>query len=212
MAILTGKEILRRRETGDITITPFDEKRVNPNSYNLTLAPELMVYKCHAIVSADLFGMRLCDNTLDMAKENAVETIEIDDGGFVIQPGVLYLARTAEYTETHNLVPMLEGRSSIGRLGINIHATAGFGDVGFSGFWTLEISCVQPVRIYPGVEICQIYYHTVEGEISEYSSGKYQKNSGIQPSMLWKDRVRVRASNCCGAPPMLRRVGDDRQW
>ena len=82
---------------------------------------------------------------------------------------------------------MLEGRSSVGRLGIFIHATAGFGDVGFDGYWTLELSCVQPVRIYPGVEICQIYYHTIDGEYVPYRSGKYQGNTGVQPSMLWKD-------------------------
>jgi deoxycytidine triphosphate deaminase len=58
-------------------------------------------------------------------------------------------------------VPMLEGRSSTGRLGLFIHVTAGFGDIGFAGFWTLEIFCVQPVKIYPDVEICQIYYHDI---------------------------------------------------
>jgi dCTP deaminase len=82
---------------------------------------------------------------------------------------------------------MLEGRSSIGRLGLFVHVTAGFGDVGFSGFWTLEIFCVQPIRIYAGVEICQIYYHSIEGEYELYKSGKYQNNTGIQPSLLYKD-------------------------
>ncbi len=82
---------------------------------------------------------------------------------------------------------MLEGRSSIGRLGMFIHVTAGFGDVGFSGFWTLEIFVIQPLRIYPGVEICQIYYHSIDGEYDYYKSGKYQNNSEIQPSLLFKD-------------------------
>ncbi|HOP64341.1 MAG TPA: dCTP deaminase, partial [Spirochaetota bacterium] len=91
------------------------------------------------------------------------------------------------YTETHNYVPMLEGRSSIGRLGLFIHVTAGFGDVGFSGFWTLEIFCIQPIVIYPDVEICQIYYHGIDGDFTEYNSGKYQNNRAIQPSLLYKD-------------------------
>ncbi len=104
-----------------------------------------------------------------------------------LEPNRLYLGRTVEYTETHNLVPMLEGRSSIGRLGLFIHVTAGFGDVGFKGFWTLEIFCVQPIRIYPGVEVCQIYHHTIEGEHEEYTSNKYQDNHGIQPSLLFQD-------------------------
>ena len=82
---------------------------------------------------------------------------------------------------------MLEGRSSIGRLGLFIHVTAGFGDVGFAGYWTLEMYCIQPIRIYAGVEICQIFYHTIEGEYNEYTSKKYQNNGGIQPSLLYKD-------------------------
>jgi dCTP deaminase len=104
-----------------------------------------------------------------------------------LNPGRLYLGRTVEYTETHNAVPMLEGRSSVGRLGLFIHVTAGFGDVGFKGYWTLEIFCVQPIVIYPEVEICQIYYHEVSPDHSEYSSGKYQGNKEIQASMLYKD-------------------------
>jgi dCTP deaminase len=84
---------------------------------------------------------------------------------------------------------MLEGRSSIGRLGLYIHVTAGFGDVGFSGFWTLEIHCVEPIRIFAGVEICQIYYHSIEGDYDKYKSGKYQDNNEVQPSMLYKDFV-----------------------
>lgn len=82
---------------------------------------------------------------------------------------------------------MLEGRSSTGRLGLFIHVTAGFGDVGFAGYWTLEIFCVQPIRIYPNVEVCQIYYHDIQGEYDCYQSGKYQNNKGIQSSMLYKD-------------------------
>ena len=82
---------------------------------------------------------------------------------------------------------MLEGRSSTGRLGLFIHVTAGFGDVGFAGYWTLEIFCVQPVRIYPDVEVCQIYYHDIHGEYDSYQSGKYQNNKGIQSSMLYRD-------------------------
>ena len=82
---------------------------------------------------------------------------------------------------------MLEGRSSIGRLGLFIHITAGFGDVGFNGFWTLEMFCVKPIRVYSNVEICQVFYHTIEGDFDQYESNKYQNNQGIQPSMLYKD-------------------------
>ena len=169
--ILTGQEIQRRLH-GDIDIDPFVPSRLNPNSYNLTLAEELIVYE---------------DTLLDMKQRNEGVSMRIPPEGLVIRPGRLYLGRTAEYTRTDNLVPMLEGRSSVGRLGISVHATAGFGDTGFEGYWTLEISCVLPVRIYPHVEICQIYYHTVEGEITPYRNGKYQRNHGIQVSMLYRD-------------------------
>ena len=122
-----------------------------------------------------------------MKKDNLTKKIIIPEDGLLMQPGKLYLGRTAEYTKTYNYVPMLEGRSSVGRLGLYIHVTAGFGDVGFEGYWTLEIHCVEPIKIYPWVEICQVYYHSILGEYEKYESGKYQKNSGIQSSQLFKD-------------------------
>jgi dCTP deaminase len=122
-----------------------------------------------------------------MKQPNPTERITAGEEGILLQPGRLYLGRTLEYTETRNLVPMLEGRSSIGRLGMFVHVTAGFGDVGFKGYWTLEISTIHPIRIYPGVQICQIFYHTIQGDIIEYRSNKYQNNREIQPSMLYKD-------------------------
>ncbi|MCP3906732.1 MAG: dCTP deaminase [Oceanicoccus sp.] len=169
--ILAGKEI-ESRIGDDIVIEPFDKTRINPNSYNLTLHNELLVYK---------------DSLLDMKENNEVEQLIIPKEGLILEPNRLYLGRTVEHTETKNLVPMLEGRSSIGRLGLFVHVTAGFGDVGFKGFWTLEIFCVQPIKIYPNVEVCQIYYHTIEGDHENYSGGKYQNNQGIQPSLLYRD-------------------------
>ena len=173
--ILSGKEILKHLGK-EITIDPFDLNRINPNSYNLCLHNELLVYK------HDLLDMKKPNDTIDM---------EIPQDGLVLEPGKLYLGRTKEYTETIGYVPMLEGRSSTGRLGMFIHVTAGFGDVGFCGYWTLEIHCIQPIRIYPDIEICQIYYHTIEGDYDVYKSDKYQNNTGIQPSMLYKDFERT---------------------
>ena len=169
--ILSGKEIAQHMGE-DIFIEPFDPRRLNPNSYNLTLHNELLVYE---------------NRLLDMKMENPVEQLTIPEEGLVLQPDRLYLGRTQEFTRTENFVPMLEGRSSVGRLGLFIHVTAGFGDVGFAGYWTLEIFCVQPIRIYPWVEICQIYYHDIRGDYEPYRSGKYQNNTGIQPSLLYKD-------------------------
>ena len=169
--ILSGKEI-QSRIGDEIIIEPFDSKRINPNSYNLALHNELLVYK---------------GSQLDMKKNNEIEKLKIPSEGLLLETNRLYLGRTIEYTETKNLVPMLEGRSSVGRLGLFVHVTAGFGDVGFKGFWTLEIFCVQPIKIYPNVEICQVYYHTIEGDYEHYSSEKYQNNKGIQSSLLFKD-------------------------
>ena len=168
--ILSGDEIQKRLGT-DVVIEPFDPKQINPNSYNLTLHDELMVYE---------------EVVLDMAKANRVRRVPIPEEGLILSPNQLYLARTVERTETHNLVPMIEGRSSVGRLGLFVHVTAGFGDVGFSGYWTLEMFAVQPVRIFPHVPICQIFYHEITGEIVEYSS-KYQHNTDIQPSLLFQE-------------------------
>jgi len=169
--ILSGHEI-RHRLGRDILIDPFDESRLNPNSYNLSLHDELLVYE---------------EVVLDMRKSNRVERITIPQDGLVLAPNQLYLGRTAERTETHNLVPMIEGRSSVGRLGLFVHVTAGFGDVGFAGYWTLEMFAVQPVKIYPGVPICQIFFHQIVGDITEYASDKYQHNHDIQPSMLFRE-------------------------
>lgn len=170
--ILSGQEIKKQVEQGNIEITPYDPQYLNPNSYNLRLHHELLVYT---------------EDVLDMKKPNAYEIIQIPEEGLLLTPGRLYLGRTHEYTKTQGFVPMLEGRSSVGRLGLTIHVTAGFGDVGFAGYWTLEIQCVQPIRIYPMVEICQVYYHTLEGAYTPYNSGKYQNNTGIQPSLLYRD-------------------------
>jgi dCTP deaminase len=169
--ILSGKEI-KKHLGNEIIIDPYDDKYLNPNSYNLRLHNELLFYD---------------EDILDMKKPNKTISLIIPEDGLVLEPGRLYLGRTLEYTRTDKYVPMLEGRSSVGRLGLYIHVTAGFGDVGFSGYWTLEIQCVHPIKIYPGVEICQIYYHTIEGDNEKYCSGKYQNNTGIQPSLLYKD-------------------------
>lgn len=173
MAILTGKEIERLAKTGDITIYPFNKAQLNPNSYNLRLSDELLVYE---------------PGILDMAKDNPVRRITIPPEGRVLWPGELYLGKTMEYTETSKFVPMIEGRSSIGRLGMFIHVTAGFGDIGFAGNWTLEIMVQKPLFVYPGVEICQIFYHTPHGSTEmRYTNGKYSGATEVQSSMLWKD-------------------------
>ena len=169
--ILSGQEI-KKRMGDSIVIDPFNEDHLNPNSYNLTLHDEVMVYE---------------EVVLDMRQVNRVRRMKIPESGMVLTPNQLFLARTVERTETHDLVPMIEGRSSIGRLGLFVHVTAGFGDVGFKGYWTLEMFAVQPVRIYPGIQICQIFYHELAGDVTNYENGKYQNNRDIQPSLLYRE-------------------------
>ena len=169
--ILSGIEI-KKALNKEIFIEPYDESRLNPNSYNLRLHNELVVYDCDVI---------------DMKNNNQTKSLIIPPEGLTLMPGIVYLGRTIEYTKTLNYVPMLEGRSSIGRLGLYVHVTAGFGSVGFSGYWTLEINCVQPVKIYPGVGICQIFYHTIQGDFSVSYDSKYQNNEGIQGSKIYTE-------------------------
>ena len=170
--ILSGKEIHQQVENGTISIDPFNSSQLNPNSYNLRLHSDLLVND---------------SNVLDMKEKNATSPLTNPDEGLLLEPQKLYLGRTIERTATDKYVPMLEGRSSVGRLGLFIHITAGFGDIGFDGFWTLEIFCVQPIKIYADLEICQIFYHTIDGDYDLYQSKKYQSNKGVQPSMLYKD-------------------------
>ena len=157
---------------GDIQIDPFDPARLGPNSYDLELHDELLIYE---------------EVVLDAAAPNRYRRIPIPETGVVLQPGVLYLGRTRQHTETHHLVPMIQGRSSLGRLGLFINPGGSFGHAGYSGTWTLEMHCVQPVRIYRGMDICQIFYLQLDGTCDEYCRGKYQHSRDIQPSLLFRE-------------------------
>ncbi len=175
--IFSDKKILEAIESEAIIIEPFRRDCLGTNSYDVHLGRYLAVYE---------------DEVLDARKHNHIREIVIGEEGIVLQPGTLYLGVTEEYTETHNAVPFLEGKSSVGRLGIDIHATAGKGDVGFCNTWTLEISCVHPVRVYAGMPIGQLIYFAVEGDIENYynrkSNAKYVERT-IKPveSMMWKN-------------------------
>jgi len=176
--ILSDKRILEEIGKGTIVIEPFDRQYLGSNSYDVHLGKHLAVYT---------------DPVLDAKKHNRITHFDIPEEGFVLQPDILYLGVTAEYTETHAHVPFLEGKSSTGRLGIDIHATAGKGDVGFCNTWTLEISCVHPVRIYAGMPIGQLIYFPVEGEVqNRYDNKKNAKYTErtIRPveSMMWKNQ------------------------
>lgn len=171
IVILTGNEI-KKHIGKEIIISPYDESQINPNSYNLKLGNEIAVYE---------------DEILDPKKENPLRKIILPEDGYILEPGKMYLARTNEYTETYNYVPVIWGRSSMGRIGVGVHITAGFGDVGFCGYWTLQLTCMQKVRIYPYMKICQIVYFTVEGKKENYISEKYQDSKEIVGCQLYKE-------------------------
>jgi dCTP deaminase len=176
--ILSDSKILEAIARKEIVIEPYDRECLGSNSYDVHLGKYLAVY---------------IDSVLDARKHNAIRELEIPEEGFVLQPGTLYLGVTQEYTETHGHVPFLEGKSSVGRLGIDIHATAGKGDVGFCNTWTLEISVSMPVRVYAGMPIGQLIYFAVDGDVvntyNRKASAKYNERT-VRPveSMMWKNK------------------------
>src|ERR1700754_4499984 len=176
--ILSDNRILEEIEKGTIKLAPYDRECLGSNSYDVRLGKWLAAYREHI---------------LDAKKHNEIEYFEIPDGGFVVYRHIFYLGVTLEYTEPHAHVPFLEGKSSTGRLGIDIHATAGKGDVGFCNTWTLEISCAQPVRVYAGMPVGQLIYFVVEGDIETMyntkDNAKYS-NPTTRPveSMMWKNK------------------------
>lgn len=148
--ILSDSRIVEEVAKGRIVIRPYRRRCLGTNSYDVHLGPYLATYS---------------DGALDARKANPIDEIRMPKSGFVLVPGQLYLGVTEEYTETHGFVPFLEGKSSVGRLGIDIHSTAGKGDEGFCNHWTLEMSVKVPVRIYPGMPIGQLIYFEISGTI-----------------------------------------------
>jgi len=176
--ILSDKRILEEIEKGTILIEPFRKDCLGTNSYDVHLGAHLATYTVRE---------------LDARAHNKIEEFRIPEEGYVLNPGTLYLGVTEEYTETHSHVPFLEGKSSAGRLGIFIHATAGKGDVGYCNTWTLEITVIQPIRVYTGMPIGQLIYFAVDGEIETYykdkRGAKYNQRT-VKPieSMMWKNK------------------------
>lgn len=175
--ILSDKKILDEIKKKTIVIEPFDAKNMGGNSYDVHLSENFATYT---------------SKNLDAKKHNKIKHFKIPKTGYVLKPGKLYLGATLEYTETHKHVPFLEGKSSTGRLGIDIHATAGKGDVGFCGYWTLEISTSIPVRVYPGMPIGQLIYYKVDGKVDRLyhkkKNAKYSHQEHLpKESMMWKN-------------------------
>ncbi|MFI7337043.1 dCTP deaminase [Streptomyces sp. NPDC050085] len=175
--ILTGPEISTAAHDGRLSIAPFEADQVNPNSYNVRLGPTLLTYTVAVI---------------DAFRPNPTRSIEIGEDGYVLQPGELYLGHTLETVGSDTFVPLLFGRSSVGRLGLFVEITAPIGDIGFHGQWTLMLSPIRPLRVYAGMKIGQIMFFVSTGDVDLYA-GKYQAATGPQPSAYWRDVTRIRA-------------------
>ncbi len=170
--MLTGDEIIRMWNAGRIHIKPFEIENVNPNSYDLTLGGVLAIYE---------------DEELDMKKNGRVQYLRLPPEGRLLQPGELYLGSTIEECGSDEFATLIEGRSSVARLGILVHLTAGFGDLGFKRKWTLEITVQKPVRVYSGVKVCQAVFQTTVGSRTRQYKGKYVEQEGPTPSKMYED-------------------------
>lgn len=167
--ILVDKTILSEMENGNIKVEPFNRDHLGTNSIDLTLNPTVKTYS----ILASQYGF------VDCKRKNHTDDFIIPEDGFILRPGKLYIASTNEYTETLNAVPKLEGKSSLGRLGLFIHVTAGYGDVGFKGTWTLELVATVPIKVYPNMKICQISYHSISDKpLVSYDKKEDAKYSG----------------------------------
>ena len=169
--ILTGSEIKLQVLSKKIHIIPFDENNLNPNSYNFRLGNKLKIYT---------------QKILDPAMPMEYTEIDIPEEGFVLQPNQLYLGHTIEEMGSDFFVPIMQARSSIGRLGLYIYLNSGLGDLGFKKQWTLELHAIHPLKVYPGMKIGQMLFWKTLGEIHLYQ-GKYKDSIGPQISQIWKD-------------------------
>lgn len=158
---------------GDITIAPFKHAQLNPASYNLTLGPDVLVLDHH--------GVHDIKDPPPMLRRT-IDPIF----GIVIRPGIGYLMHTVERVATNKYVPVIDGRSSVGRLFVGVHVTAGFGDPGYDGQWTLEVTTLCPIRLYAGLQIAQMRFHTIAGEVRQLYEGSYRHSEGPVASRAWK--------------------------
>lgn len=181
MSILLKDEILNEYQHGNIHIEPYNLSQLGPNSYDVKLGNTLKTYN-NVLVNGEMI--------LDVKTNNSTTSINIPEEGLVLRPGILYLGTTLEAIGSDHYVPMYEGRSSMARLGIQSHISAGFGDVGFKSKWTLEITVIHPVRIYPEMKIGQIYFHTINQSSNIKSNrynGKYKYQNDPQQSRSYLD-------------------------
>ena len=155
-SVLSDGTIRRLVEEGRIKIEPWDPGRVQPASVDVLLGHTFRVFHNHRAAAIDLRD----------PPTHLTEQVEVADGeAFVIHPGEFVLGRTLEWVELpDDIVSRIEGKSSVGRLGLIVHATAGFIDPGFNGSLTLEITNLTriPIKLYPGLPIAQLSFMALD--------------------------------------------------
>ena len=157
--ILTGAAIHAAVRRGEITVAPFNQQNLNPNSYNYHLGESLLVHG-----------------------RKGWHRSRIDDAGLILKPGQVYLASTLERIGSDRFVTLLLGRSSLGRLGLFLNITADLGHIGSCSHWTLELTVVQPLRIYPRMTVGQVsFWRTAEADATHYR-GRYHRDHSPAPN------------------------------
>ena len=194
--IYSGPAIQQGVEKGFINIDPFEPKNINPASIDLRLGDEVAVYdgwvntdvvdewRRGGLGSGLFDGLGLCCNRLavrDIKERIPTHSFKMcPEKGWVLHPDILYLMHTLERIHSDHCVPVLDGKSSIGRLGIQVHVTAGFGDPGYDGQYTLEVTVKHAIRVYPGMRFCQMRFHSLEGEVLNYQETGHYKGTDAE--------------------------------
>lgn len=177
--ILTGEEIKKQIDLNNIEVDPYNENNIQPASIDLTLGSEVRVYSSQTVTQFERSPTKESHqpgeglhqdifHPIDPRKPQETTSFRIGESGWLLKPGILYLMHTAERVHTKKYVSVLDGKSSIGRLGVVVHLTAGYGDPGFNGQYTLEVTCIHPVILYAGMKIAQMRFHTLQGEVTDY--------------------------------------------
>ena len=182
MAILSGPEIEKAMERGEIEIDPFEKKNINPASIDLRLGRNVTVYSDWVYEDVGPWNeARPTDKVLDVKKKPETKEFFIHgEDGVVLRPGILYLMHTLERIKLGRIVSVIDGKSSLGRLGIQVHITAGYFDPGWNGQGTLEVVVTHPIRVYAGMRFCQMRFHEMTGEFLNYQETGHYLEDGAK--------------------------------
>lgn len=178
MSILTGPAIEMEMAAGRVVVDPAPPWGAGPNSLDLRLGTTMRRYKHPGIINP-YHPPPLVDVPFFMHRpwmRRLLGYPNIDR--WLLHPGRVYLATTMERTYTPHHVPRLDGRSSTGRLGLFVHVTAGFGDVGFNQRWVVELVAMHPIWVSPGMRLFQLYLDSPEGELRQYA-GRYNADNAV---------------------------------